>query len=84
MKVSKDGNAIYAEVIEHSRRSGNSFYLLRYVTEKMGMFYFIEIPVTIKNRHLKKGDKIEMQMFILVDDYIEEPEDAYKMRKEDY
>ena len=66
MKVTKDGNAVYAEVIEHSRRSGNSFYLLRYVTEKMGMFYFIEMPVTMKNRHLKKGDAVELQLLMKV------------------
>ncbi len=51
-----------------------------------GESYRIELPRTKTNEHFVKGDKIEMQMFILVekDNYIEEPEDAYKMRKEDY
>lgn len=67
MKVTKDGNAVYAEVVERSIRSGNSFYLLKYIIEDMELFYFIEMPVTMNNRHLKKGDKIELQLLMTKD-----------------
>ena len=67
MKVTKDGNAIYAEVVERAIRSGNSFYLLKYIIEERGLLYFIEIPVTMKNRHLKNGDKIELQLLMTKD-----------------
>ena len=46
--------------------------------------YRIEIPQTEKNKRFERGDTIEMQLFILVDNYTKEPEDACKMRKEDY
>lgn len=57
-KESIDGEEIYA-VVRHS----GVFIRVRY--KHKGTPYYLEFPKTKKNKHLKEGDEIEMQLTMI-------------------
>ncbi len=66
MRITKNGDAVYARVVKRVTHRLNTFYVLKYITEEGGPTYMIEMPVTMRNRHLKEGDDVELQMLMKI------------------
>ncbi len=64
LKETLTGDNIHARVWHKKKRILYLEYYYKIASRKQLTLFYLEVPVTAQNNHLKIGDKIDMQLLI--------------------